>query len=211
VTQARADKVAPHLWIRLAQLGPGDLSVNQAAAVQPDAVMGTAHGSLNDALWSDMMELGWTREITLDQPVLAAATRAFAFTSAGIRVMTEALAELTRRKAELLAKIRGYSPGSASARVTAVCERVGYLSIKLVALLIMANGRAPETPEGRAHHADYVAALEEIARGVERAARAIGDAIAAGPDSNDGRDWLDRTTKALDYADHMLGPRTERS
>lgn len=30
-------------------------------------------------------------------------------------------------------------------------------------------------------------------------------------DSDDGRDWLDRTTKALDYADHMLGLPTERS
>ena len=211
MTQARADKIAPHLWIRLALLGPGDLSVNQAAVAQPKSVMGTGLGSPNDALWSDLAELGWTREITLDQPVLAAATRAFALTGAGIRVMKEALAELARRKAALLAKIRGYSPGSAPARVTAVCERLGSLSIKLVALLIMAKGRPSEMQESRARHAEYVAALEEIARGVEAAARAIGDAIAAGPDSDDGRDWLDRTTKALDYADRMLGPRTEPS
>jgi hypothetical protein len=211
VTQARADKIAPHLWIRLALLGPGDLSVNKAATAQPEHVMGTGFGSSNDALWSDMVELGWTREITLDLPVSAAAVRAFAFTGAGIRVMTEALAELAGRKAALLAKIKGYSPGSAPASVTAICERVGYLSIKLVALLITANRRASEMQEGRARHVEYVAALEEIARGVEAAARAIGDAIAAGPDTDDGRDRLQRTTKALDYADHMLGSRTEPS
>ncbi|WP_162914476.1 hypothetical protein [Taklimakanibacter lacteus] len=210
MTQVRADKIAPHLWTRLALLGPGDLSVNQAAVVQPESLMVTGHGSPNDALWSEMVEIGWTREIRLDQPVLTA-SRAFAFTDAGIRVMTEALAELARQRAALLAKIGGYSPGSAPASVTAVCERIGYLSTKLLALLIMAKGRASETHEGGGRHAEYLAALEAIARGVEAAARAVGDAIAAGPDSDDGRDWLDRTTKALDYADHMLGLRTERS
>jgi hypothetical protein len=206
VTQARAEKIAPHIWLRLALLGPGDLSINQAAVAQPEHVLMTGLGSSNDALWSDMMELGWAREITLDQSIRTADTRAFAFTHAGTRVMTEAFAELARQKAALFAQIRGYSPGAAPASVTAVCERLVHLSIKLLAVLILAKGRAFETQEGRARHAEYVAALEDIARGVERAARAVGDAIAAGPDSDDGRDWLDRTTKALDYADHLLGP-----
>jgi hypothetical protein len=209
VTQARADRIAPHLWTRLAALGPGDLSVNQAAVAQSGNVMATGAGSANDALWSDMMELGWTREIALDQPVLAAATRAFAFTDAGIRVMTQALSELARRKAALLAQISGYRPGLAGARVTALCDRLGILAMKLLALLIVARSRAPGLHDSPARHAEYVAALEELARGVEAAGRAIGDAITAEPDSDEGRDWLDRATKALDYADELLGPRTE--
>lgn len=85
---------ARQLRFWLATLSPGDLSINEAAAARPGSAMITGIGSSNDALWSQMERVGWAQQIAVDDPSMAGVGRIYAFTEAGARAVTTALAEL---------------------------------------------------------------------------------------------------------------------
>lgn len=55
---------------RMRQMSAADLSILQASAQTPGSSMTTAPGSANEALWSEMVGLGWmtSREENLDLP-----------------------------------------------------------------------------------------------------------------------------------------------
>jgi hypothetical protein len=81
---------------RLRSLGPGDRSVIEAAVSRPGSVMTTSQGSPNDALWSEMEKVGWTKRLNPFEgtPELAALLRAFALTEDGAKAVVAALARL---------------------------------------------------------------------------------------------------------------------
>jgi hypothetical protein len=93
---------AAQLEERLRKLGPGDLSVIAASASKPGSAMTTSPGSPNDALWSDMEKVGWTKRVnpfegTPNAKELGALLRMFELTEEGAKAVVTALARIRMR------------------------------------------------------------------------------------------------------------------
>jgi hypothetical protein len=93
---------AAQLEERLRKLGPGDLSVITASASKPGSAMTTSPGSPNDALWSDMEKVGWTKRVspfegTPNAKELGALLRMFELTEEGAKAVVSALARIKMR------------------------------------------------------------------------------------------------------------------
>ena len=94
-----ADFGMSELEMRLRSLSAADLSVIEAAASKPGSLMLTSSGSANDALWSDMETVGWTKRAhpfgqATDANPAAKLVRAFELTPEGANAVRTALARL---------------------------------------------------------------------------------------------------------------------
>ncbi|MBR0894989.1 hypothetical protein JQ616_08525 [Bradyrhizobium tropiciagri] len=196
---------ARQLRFWLATLSPGDLSVNEGAAARPGSVMITGVGSPNDALWSQMEGAGWANRITVDDPSMANVASTFAFTEAGARAVTKALAELVSWNAQIMALFNGFD---SSEHVQQLCGVFSRLTLRTAAQLAIAQKSTPATEDGLARQRDCILALDEISKGVRMAGQYIIEALALGPDIDVGRVRLERSAAALHYAEQCL---TERA
>ncbi|VIO75517.1 hypothetical protein CI41S_48190 [Bradyrhizobium ivorense] len=199
-----SDFDARQLCLWLATLSSGDLSVNESAAARPGSVMITTVGSANDALWSQMERAGWAQRIALDDLPMAHVASPYAFTEAGARAVTAALAELVARKAKLMGTVKGFDPRTAPEQVRQLCGIFSWLGLRALSQLTLAEEARPTTAEAQARQRDGILALKEVTRGVSMAGLYIAEAISRGPDSDVGRDCLERTTKGLRYAEQCL-------
>jgi hypothetical protein len=199
-----APRDARQLRLWLATLSPGDLSVNEGAAARPGNAMITSVGSPNDALWSQMEHAGWTQRIVVDDLPMAHVARTYAFTETGARAVKTALVELVAQKAQLMETVKGFDPRTAPERVKQLCGAFSWLGLRAVSQLTLAQEARPTTVEAQGWQRDCILALEEISKGVKMAGLYIAEAILRGPDSEVGRDCLERTTKGLRYAEQCL-------
>lgn len=188
----------------LATLSPSDLSVNEGAAARLGSAVITSVGSPNDALWSQMEHAGWTQRIVVDDLPMAHLASTYAFTETGARAVKTALAELVARKARLMGKVKGFDPRTAPERVRHLCGAFSWLGLRTVSQLTLAQEAKPTTEEAQARQRNCILALEEVSKGVSMAGLYIAEAISRGPDSDVGRDCLERTTKGLRYAEQCL-------
>jgi hypothetical protein len=195
---------ARHLRLWLATLSPGDLSVNEGAAARPGSAMITGIGSPNDSLWSQMERAGWAQQIAVDDLSMAGVASTHAFTEAGARAVTTALAELLSWNAQIMGLFNGFDPHTEPERVRQACSIFSRLALRAAAQLAIAKKATPATEEAQARQRDCILALDEISKGVLMAGQYIVEALALGPDSDDGRDRLERATKGLRYADQCL-------
>jgi hypothetical protein len=131
-------------------------------------------------------------------------TSAYAFTEAGVRAVTTALAAIVTVKTQLMEKVEGFNPRTAPERVRQLCGVFSWLALRTTCQLTLAQEAEATTGEAQARQRSYILALEEIRTGVLKAGLCIADAITHGPDSDAGRDCLERTTAALRYAEKYL-------
>jgi hypothetical protein len=195
---------ARQLCLWLSTLSHGDLSVNEGAAARPGSAMIAGIGSPNDTLWSQMERAGWTQRIAVDDLSMTGVTSTYAFTEAGARAVTTALAELVDRKARIMGLFKGFDPRTAPERVRQLCSVFSWLALRTASQLALAKEAKPTTEEAQARQRACILALDEISNGVSMAGQCIVEAIAHGPDSDAGRDRLERTTKGLRYAEQCL-------
>jgi hypothetical protein len=113
---------ARHLRLWLATLSHGDLSVNEGAAARPGSAMITGIGSPNDSLWSQMERAGWAQQIAVDDLSMAGVASTHAFTEAGARAVTTALAELLSWNAQIMGLFNGFDPHTEPERVRQACS-----------------------------------------------------------------------------------------
>lgn len=186
----------------LATLSPGDLSLNEGAAAGPKSAMITGIGSPNDALWSQMERVGWAQQIAADDLSMSGVASTYAFTEAGARAVTTALAELVSWNAQIMGLFIGFD--TEPERVRRLYSVFSRLVLRTAAQLAIAKKATPATKEAQARQRDCILALDEISRGVLMAGQYIVEALALGPDSDAGRDRLERTTKGLHYAEQCL-------
>jgi hypothetical protein len=195
---------ARQLRFWLATLSPGDLSVNEGAAARPESAMITGIGSPNDALWSQMERVGWAQQIAVDDLSMSGVASTYAFTEAGARAVTTALAELVSWNAQIMGLFNGFDPHTEPERVRQLRNVFSRLVLRTAAQLTIAKKATPATEEAQARQRDCILALDEISKGVLMAGQYIVEALALGPDSDAGRDRLERTTKGLHYAEQCL-------
>lgn len=195
---------ARQLRFWLATLSPGDLSVNEGAAGHPGSVMITGIGSPNDALWSQMERVGWAQPITVDDLSMSGVASTYAFTEEGACAVTTALAELVSWNAQIMELFNGFDPHTEPERVRQLCSIFSRLTLRTAAQLAIAKTATPATEEARTRQRACILALDEIAKGVLMAGQYIVEALALGPDSDAGRDRLERTTAGLRYAEQCL-------
>jgi ABC-type transporter Mla MlaB component len=195
---------ARQLRFWLATLSPGDLSVNESAAVRPESTMVTGVGSANEALWSQMECSGWTKQITTDALSIPGVTIAYTLTETGARVVTKALAELVSWNAQISELFNSFDLHAAPERVRQLSSHFGRLALRTAAQLAIAKKAKPETEEAQARQRDFILALDEINKGVLTAGQYIVEALTLGTESDAGRDRLERTNKGLRYAEKCL-------
>jgi Arc/MetJ family transcription regulator len=164
----------------------------------------TGIGSPNDALWSQMERAGWAQQIAVDDLSMAGVARTYAFTEAGARAVTTALAELVSWNAQIMELFNGFDPHTEPERVQQLCSLFSRLALRAAAQLAIAKKSTPATEEAQTRQRDCILALDEISKGVLMAGQYIVEALALGPDSDAGRDRLERTTKGLRYAEQCL-------
>src|SRR5579862_8137796 len=94
-TQAQMDT----LLQRMRGMSPADISVLAASSQTPESSMTTAPGSPNEALWSEMVALGWMtrREEELELPGRAPLVmKIYAITPAGVEPILNLLSLLSQ-------------------------------------------------------------------------------------------------------------------
>lgn len=190
------------LW--LGTLSPSDLSVNEAAAARPGSTMITEVGSANEALWSQMEHAGWTQQITTDALSVPSVTSAYTLTESGSLAMMKALAELVSWNTQILEASNSFDLRTAPEHVRQLSSLVGRLTLRTAAQLAIAKMTKPATGEAKARQRDYILALDEIGKGLLTAEQHIAEALVLGPESDAGSDRLERTSKALRYAEQCL-------
>jgi ABC-type transporter Mla MlaB component len=195
---------ARQLRFWLATLSSDDLSVNECAAARPESPMITGVGSANEALWSQMECAGWTQQITTDALSIPGVTSAYTLTETGARAVTKALAELVSWHAQILEIFNSFDLHTAPEHVRQLSSLFGRLTLRSAAQLAIAKKTKPTTEEAQARQRDYILALDEISKGVLTAGQYIVEALALGPESDAGRDRLERTNKGLRYAEQCL-------
>ena len=195
---------ARQLRFWLASLSPGDLSVNEAAAARPGSAMITGVGSANEALWSQMEHVGWAQQVTTDAISIPGVTSAYTFTETGARAVTKALAELVSWNDQILEIFNRFDLHTAPGHVRQLSSLVGRLTLRTAAQLAIAKEAKPATAEAQARQHDCILALDEIKKGVLTAGQYIVGALTLGPESDAGRDYLERTHKGLRYAEQCL-------
>jgi len=195
---------ARQLRLLLAMLSPGDLSVNEGAAARPGSTMATGVGSANEALWLQMARAGWTQQITTDILSIPGVTSAYTLTESGARAVTTELAAIVNVKRQMVGKIEGFDPHTATERVRQLCDIFSALFLRTSCQLALAKQAEPLNEQGQARKREHILALEEILKGVATAGIFIADAIAHGPDSSVGLNLLERTTAGLRYAEQCL-------
>jgi hypothetical protein len=195
---------AGQLRFWLATLSPGDLSVNEGAAAHPESAVISGIESPNAALWSQMERVGWAQSIAVDDLSMSGLASSYAFTEAGARAVTTALAELVSWKAQIMALFKGFDLHTEPERVRQLCGVFSQLVLRAAAQLAIAKNATPATEDTQARQRDCILALDEISRGVLTAGQYIVEALALDPDSDAGRDHLERTTKGLHYAEQCL-------
>lgn len=164
----------------------------------------TGIGSPNDALWSEMERAGWAQQIAVDDLSMAGVASTYAFTEAGARVVTTALAELVSWNAQIMGLFNSFDLRTAPERVRQQCSVFSRLALRTAAQLAIAKKATPATEEDQARQRERILALDEISKGVLMAGQYSVEALALGPDSDAGRDRLERTTKGLRYAEQCL-------
>jgi hypothetical protein len=164
----------------------------------------TGVGSANEALWSQMEDVGWTQQITTDAFSIPSVSSTYAFTEAGARAVTRALAELVSWNDQISEIFGSFDIHTAPEHVRQLSNLVGRLTLRTAAQLAIAKEAKPATEEAQARQRDGILALEEISKGVLTAGQFIIEALALGPESNAGRDHLERTNKGLHYAEQCL-------
>jgi hypothetical protein len=195
---------ARRLRFWLATLSPSDLSVNEAAAARPGSAMITGIGSANDVLWSQMERTGWAQQIAFDDPPLAGLASTYAFTEAGALAVTTALAEVISWKTQIMEIFDRSGLHTAPEHVRQLCSLFGRLALRSGAQLAIVKKATPETEEAQAEQRECILALNEISKGVLTAGQFIVEALLLGPESDAGRDRLERTNKGLAYAERCL-------
>ena len=191
----------PELVQALAALGPGDISVNEAAAARPGSAMLTSAGSPNDLLWSKMEAAGGARRVTFDDAPIADA-RAFQFTEGGAIAVATAFRVLLARKAGVLP----VPDNDAAALMAPLVEKRAHL---LAGRKKFADGIAhletvePKTAARQAKKAELLSDARAYVRALDAVIRAINDAIAAGPNGF-GLRFVDRATRILDIGDRTI-------
>lgn len=166
--------------------------------------MTTGVGSANEALWSQMEDAGWAQQITADAFSIPSVSSTYTFTETGARAVTKALAELVSWNDQILELFNNFDLHMAPEHVRQLGSLVGRLTLRTAAQLAIAKEAKPETEEAQARQHDCILALDEISKGVATAGQYIVEALALGPESDAGRDRLERTTKGLCYAERCL-------
>lgn len=166
--------------------------------------MMTGVGSPNDVLWSQMEQAGWTRRIAIDDLPTARVTSSYAFTDAGARAVTKELTAIVTVKIQMMGMVKGFDPRTAPELVQQLCGAFSWLALRTASQLALAKEARPASGEAQARQHACILALDEINKGVAMAGLYIADAIAHGPDSDAGRDCLERTTAGLRYAEQCL-------
>jgi len=195
---------ARQLRFWLATLSPADLSVNEAAAASPGSAMATMTGSTNDALWSQMERVGWAQPIAADDLSISRVTSTYAFTEAGARAVTTALAELASWNARIMELFNGFDQHTEPERVRQLRSIFSRLTLRAAAQLAIAKKGTPATEEAQTRQRDCIMALDEISKGILGAGQCIVEALALGPDTDAVRDRLKRTTADLHEAERRL-------
>ncbi len=190
------------LW--LATLSPGDLSLNEAAAARFGGTMTTGVGSANDALWSQMLRAGWTQQITTDALSIPGVSSTYMLTETGARAVTKALAELVSWNSHILEAFNRFDLKSAPEHVRRLCSLFGRLTVRAAAQLAIAKAAKPATEDAQVRQRDCILTLDEINKGVLTAGQYIIESLALGPESDVGRDRLERVSKGLRYAEQCL-------
>ncbi|MGL9622883.1 hypothetical protein QRQ56_33395 [Bradyrhizobium sp. U531] len=201
-SSAAFDGLQLRLW--LATLSAEDLSVNEGAAACPGSTMITSVGSANDAMWSQMEHAGWTQRITADALFIPGVTSAYALTETGARAVARALAELVSWNAQILELFNRLDLHSAPEHVRQLCSLHGRLTLRTAAQQAIAKKAKPATEEAQARQRGCILALDEVSKGVLIAGQHIVEALALGPESDAGRDRLERVNKGLRYAEQCL-------
>ena len=166
--------------------------------------MVTGVGSANDALWSQMKHAGWTQRITADTLSIPDVTSVYTLTETGARAVAKALAELVSWNAQILELFNRFNLHSAPEHVRQLCSLHGRLTLRTAAQQAIAKRVKPATEEAQARQRDCILALDEVSKGVLTAGQYIVEALALGPESDAGRDRLERVNKGLRYAEQCL-------
>lgn len=195
---------SPQLCLWLATLSPGDLSVTEAAAARPGSTMTTGVGSANAALWSQMLRTGSTQQIATDALSIPGVSSTYMLTETGARAVTKALAELVSWNSHILEVFNPFDLQSAPEHVRRLCSLFGRLTIRAAAQLAIAKAAKPATEDAQVRQRDCILALDEISNGVLTAGQYIVEALALGPESDAGRDRLERVNEGLRYAEQCL-------
>ena len=164
----------------------------------------TGIGSSNAVLWSQMERAGWAQQIATDDPPMAGVASTYAFTEAGALAVTKALAELVSWNTQILEIFNRFDLHTAPKHVRQFCSLFSRLTLRTAAQLAIVRKATPKTAEAQARQRDCILALNEISKGVLIAGQYIVEALALVPESDAGRDRLERANKGLRYAEQCL-------
>ncbi|WP_442868427.1 hypothetical protein [Bradyrhizobium sp. CCBAU 51627] len=118
--------------------------------------------------------------------------------------MARALAELVSWNAQILELFNRFDLHNAPEHMRQLCSLHGRLTLRAAAQLAIAKEVKPSSEEAQARQRDCILALDEVSKGVLTAGQYIVEAIALGPESDAGRDRLERVNKGLRYAEQCL-------